>query len=90
MPCYTAAKSARAAHRQHTTKATPTPALCRLAAEAGAQQDTATFAAWEDAGRGIASKLMAKMGFTRGKGLGKTGAGVSVCVRARAGACVWR
>jgi hypothetical protein len=46
----------------------------RAAAEAGVQSESITFAAWEDSGRGIASKLMARMGFKRGAGLGRQGA----------------
>jgi hypothetical protein len=49
------------------------PSLRRVAAEAGVQSESATFAAWEDSGRGIASKLLARMGFKRGAGLGKQG-----------------
>jgi hypothetical protein len=45
----------------------------RTAVEAGVQSESVTFAAWEDSGRGIASKLMAHMGFKRGAGLGRQG-----------------
>lgn len=45
----------------------------RAAVEAGVQSESITFAAWEDSGRGIASKLMARMGFKRGAGLGRRG-----------------
>jgi hypothetical protein len=50
----------------------------RQAAEVGAQTETAHFADWEIHGRGIASKLMARMGHTKGQGLGKRGAMVSI------------
>jgi hypothetical protein len=45
----------------------------RLAAEAGPQTDTVHFADWEAHNRGIASKLLARMGFVKGSGLGRLG-----------------
>jgi hypothetical protein len=47
----------------------------RLAAEAGPQTDTAHFADWETHSRGIASKLLARMGSVKGSGLGVGGEG---------------
>ncbi|CAD7702339.1 unnamed protein product [Ostreobium quekettii] len=41
------------------------------AADEGAQTDTLHFAAWESHSRGVASKLMAKMGYVQGEGLGR-------------------
>ncbi|GFR44173.1 hypothetical protein Agub_g5346, partial [Astrephomene gubernaculifera] len=40
----------------------------RLAAAAGALDDTALFADWEAHGRGVASRLLARMGYVRGRG----------------------
>ncbi|KAG1680172.1 hypothetical protein FOA52_000285 [Chlamydomonas sp. UWO 241] len=48
-------------------------AHARLAAAAGAQSDTAHFATWEAHSRGIASRLMARMGYVHGTGLGPDG-----------------
>lgn len=48
-------------------------AACREAAAAGRQTDTAHFADWEAHSRGIASKLLAGMGYVRGRGLGRAG-----------------
>eukprot|EP00775_Hariotina_reticulata_P013584 gene13584-13709_t len=50
----------------------------QLAAAAGVSNDTVNFADWEVHSRGIASRLLARMGFKRGGGLGRTGAGISV------------
>eukprot|EP00955_Chlamydomonas_euryale_P087286 364282-Chlamydomonas_euryale.AAC.26 len=45
----------------------------RLAAAAGAMTDSAHFADWEAHSRGVASRLLARMGYVRGTGLGRDG-----------------
>ncbi len=45
----------------------------RAAAAAGALSDTAALADWEAHSRGVASRLLVRMGYVAGKGLGARG-----------------
>ncbi|GIL67334.1 hypothetical protein Vafri_20744 [Volvox africanus] len=47
----------------------------RLAAAAGALDDAALLADWESHSRGVASRLLVRMGYVRGQGLGSRGQG---------------
>ncbi|GLI66982.1 hypothetical protein VaNZ11_011078 [Volvox africanus] len=47
----------------------------RLAAAAGALDDAALLADWESHSRGVASRLLVRMGYVRGQGLGRRGQG---------------
>ncbi|GIL84991.1 hypothetical protein Vretimale_9839 [Volvox reticuliferus] len=47
----------------------------RLAAAAGALDDAALLADWESHSRGVASRLLVRMGYLRGQGLGSRGQG---------------
>eukprot|EP00850_Spirogloea_muscicola_P000342 SM000001S04744 [mRNA] locus=s1:1964784:1967555:- [translate_table: standard] len=49
----------------------------------GSQTETAVFAEWEKYTRGVASKMMVAMGYTRGSGLGSRGQGIAAPLNIR-------
>lgn len=61
----------------------------RLAAKAGRQTDVTHFADWEQHSRGIGSKLMARMGYIKGQGLGRAGAVWYSCTCRGVTGCGW-
>ena len=58
--------------------------MCKAAGE-GAQQETTSFAAWEQHTRGIASRIMARLGYVQGRALGQRGEGLTAPLQVRVG-----